>query len=105
LKPASTFSESLTRRVKKQVYELTLHDLCSFPVWEFRLDEFESPHEVVSLKPAMRFLKNLCGLIVALLKAFSSLVRLWVQPRDAARRRLEIERLDRIRHPWKYLGK
>jgi len=35
LKPASTFS----RRVKKQVYELTLHDLCSFPVWEFRLDE------------------------------------------------------------------
>ena len=26
-------------RVRKQVYELTLHDLSLFPVWEFRLDE------------------------------------------------------------------
>jgi hypothetical protein len=26
-------------RVRKQVYELTLHDLSTFPVWEFRLDE------------------------------------------------------------------
>jgi len=26
-------------RVRKQVYELTLHDLRTFPVWEFRLDE------------------------------------------------------------------
>ena len=25
-------------RVRKQVYELTLHDLSTFPVWEFRLD-------------------------------------------------------------------
>ena len=35
---------SLTRgesalRVKRQVYKLTLHDLRTFPVWEFRLDE------------------------------------------------------------------
>src|SRR6267378_2175326 len=26
-------------RVRKQIYELTLHDLSKFPVWEFRLDE------------------------------------------------------------------
>jgi len=25
--------------VRKQVYELTLHDLRTFPIWEFRLDE------------------------------------------------------------------
>jgi len=28
----------LTRNVRKQIYELTLHDLSAFPVWEFRLD-------------------------------------------------------------------
>jgi len=27
------------RRVRKQVYELTLEDLSEFPVWEFRLDD------------------------------------------------------------------
>jgi hypothetical protein len=26
-------------RVRKQVYELTLHDLNTFPIWEFKLDE------------------------------------------------------------------
>ena len=26
-------------RIRKQVYELTLQDLSTFPVWEFRLDE------------------------------------------------------------------
>jgi len=32
-------NESRDLRVRKQVYELTLHDLNTFPIWEFRLDE------------------------------------------------------------------
>jgi hypothetical protein len=57
------------------------------------------------IEPAMLFLKNLCELIVALFTAGSSMVHSWFRPREAARRRVEIERLDRIRHPSKYLGK
>ena len=39
LRPPPTFSKSQARRLRKQVYELTLQDLSTFPVWEFRLDE------------------------------------------------------------------
>jgi hypothetical protein len=39
MKTPLTCGESQGRRVRKQVYELTLHDLSTFPVWEFRLDE------------------------------------------------------------------
>jgi len=38
-KPPPACGGSLGMRVRKQVYELTLHDLSTFPVWEFRLDE------------------------------------------------------------------
>jgi hypothetical protein len=39
LKPLFTFGGRHGLNVRKQVYELTLHDFASFPVWEFRLDE------------------------------------------------------------------
>ena len=39
LKPLFTFAGRHGTNVRKQVYELTLHDLTTFPVWEFRLDE------------------------------------------------------------------
>jgi hypothetical protein len=39
LKPLFTFGGRHGLNVRKQVYELTLHDLATFPVWEFRLDE------------------------------------------------------------------
>ena len=38
MKPSPVCGESRGLRVRKQVYELTLHDLSTFPVWEFRLD-------------------------------------------------------------------
>jgi len=53
----------------------------------------------------MEFLKNVCQLIVAVFKTLQSILHGWLQPREAARRRSEIERLDRIRNPSKYLGK
>jgi hypothetical protein len=53
----------------------------------------------------MRFLRNVWQLLVALVQAGSANVRSWVQPGEESRRRSEIERLDRIRHPSKYLGK
>ena len=39
MKPSPICGGSQGKRVRKQVYELTLHDLSTFPVWEFRLDE------------------------------------------------------------------
>jgi hypothetical protein len=39
LEPLFTFGGRHGMSVRKQVYELTLHDLAAFPVWEFRLDE------------------------------------------------------------------
>lgn len=39
MKPSSTRGGNQGLRVKKQVYELTLHDLNTFPIWEFRLNE------------------------------------------------------------------
>lgn len=37
--PPPTFGGSKGMHVRKQVYELTLQDLSTFPIWEFRLDE------------------------------------------------------------------
>ena len=38
--------------VKRQVYELTLHDLSTFPVWEFRLDEEDgADHNESTVRP------------------------------------------------------
>jgi len=53
----------------------------------------------------MLFLKNLFELIVAIFKTVSSMLYSWLRPQETLRRRVEIERLDRIRHPSKYLGK
>ena len=39
MKPPPACGGSQGLRTRKQVYELTLHDLSTFPVWEFRLDE------------------------------------------------------------------
>jgi hypothetical protein len=39
-------------RVRKQVYELTQHDLSTFPVWEFRLDgEGEEGRDEATVRP------------------------------------------------------
>jgi len=53
----------------------------------------------------MQFLKNLFQLIVTVFKTASATFQSLFYPHEAARRRFEIERLDRIRHPAKYLGK
>ena len=39
MKLSFTGAEIRGLRVKKQVYELNLHDLNTFPIWEFRLDD------------------------------------------------------------------
>ena len=42
--------------VRKQVYELTLHDLTTFPVWEFRLDEAgEEGRDECTVRPYAAF--------------------------------------------------
>jgi len=53
----------------------------------------------------MQFLKNVWQLLAAVAQAGSAKVHSWVHSDEASRRRSEIERLDRIRHPSKYLGK
>jgi hypothetical protein len=53
----------------------------------------------------MLFLKSLFELIVSVFKMGSAILQSLFYPQEAARRRLEMERLDRIRHPSKYLGK
>lgn len=53
----------------------------------------------------MEFLKNRCQLIMAVFKELPAVLCRWLQPRRAARQRFELERLDRIRNPSKYLGK
>jgi hypothetical protein len=39
MKPSSTCGEDQSLRIRRQVYELTLRDLHTFPIWEFRLDD------------------------------------------------------------------
>src|SRR5258705_12290242 len=39
VQPPPDCAERQNLGVRKQVYELTLGDLATFPVWEFRLDE------------------------------------------------------------------
>jgi len=52
LKPLSTFAASQEPGVRKQVYELTLHDLATFPIWEFRLDqEGQDGHDESTVAP------------------------------------------------------
>lgn len=41
--PVSQKSRKL--RIKKQIYELTAHDLEFFPIWEFKLDKTAKGHE------------------------------------------------------------
>src|SRR5712671_4037902 len=50
--PAPTRSESRRLRAGKQVYELTQHDLNTFPVWEFRLEqESEEGQDESTVRP------------------------------------------------------
>jgi len=49
LTPSSAWRQS--RRIRKQVYELTLHDLSTFPVWEFRLDEEGKGQDESTVQP------------------------------------------------------
>jgi hypothetical protein len=52
LKPLFTFAGRHGLNVRKQVYELTLHDLNTFPVWEFRLDrEGEEGRDESTVRP------------------------------------------------------
>jgi hypothetical protein len=39
MKSASVINECLDLQVRRQIYELTPHDLETFPIWEFNLDE------------------------------------------------------------------
>ena len=39
MKSASVANSGLDLRVRRQIYELTPHDLETFPIWEFNLDE------------------------------------------------------------------
>jgi hypothetical protein len=41
----------LGTRVRKQVYELTLDDLGTFPVWEFKLDEEGADQDEATVQP------------------------------------------------------
>jgi hypothetical protein len=51
-KPSSACGESPSPHVSKQVYELTLADLGTFPVWEFRLDqESEADQDESTVRP------------------------------------------------------
>src|SRR5687767_12311022 len=56
-KPMETLRPQFTRReggrlvVRKQVYELTLRDLQTFPVWEFRVDEAEEDQDESTVQP------------------------------------------------------
>ena len=67
--------------------------------------QFGEPKNNEGIGPLTLFLKNLFQLIVSVFKAASAMFQSWLSPQEAARRRFEIERLDRIRHPSKYLGK
>lgn len=49
LNPSSVCRQG--RRVSKQVYELTLHDLGTFPIWEFRLDEEGQDQDESTVQP------------------------------------------------------
>jgi len=52
VQPPSDCAERQNLRVRKQVYELTLGDLSTFPVWEFRLDaEGEEGRDESTVRP------------------------------------------------------
>lgn len=51
---ASVCNETLDMRVRKQIYELTPHDLETFPVWEFNLDETSgSGQDELTVRPCV----------------------------------------------------
>lgn len=51
---ASVCNETLDLRVRKQIYELTLQDLETFPIWEFNLDEtVESSQDELTVRPCI----------------------------------------------------
>jgi hypothetical protein len=51
LKSIFTFEGKHGMNVRKQVYELTLHDLATYPVWEFRLDQEEEGRDESTVRP------------------------------------------------------
>jgi hypothetical protein len=49
---ATVCNETLDLRVRRQIYELTPHDLKTFPIWEFRLDETaEGGQDELTIRP------------------------------------------------------
>ena len=42
-------------KIRKQVYELTLNDLLTFPVWEFALEEGEEGQDEATVRPCEIF--------------------------------------------------
>jgi len=52
MKSAAVAKENLAPRVRKQIYNLTPHDLESFPIWEFKLDETdEGSQDELTVRP------------------------------------------------------
>jgi hypothetical protein len=51
---ASVCNETQDLRVRKQIYELTLQDLETFPIWEFNLDETaEGGQDELTVRPCI----------------------------------------------------
>jgi hypothetical protein len=54
MKSASLCNESLDLQARRQIYELTPHDLKAFPIWEFKLDETaEGGQDELTVRPHM----------------------------------------------------
>jgi hypothetical protein len=52
MKSVPVDNQSLALKVRKQIYELTPHDLETFPIWEFKLDETaEGGRDELSVRP------------------------------------------------------
>ena len=54
MKSASVYDESLDLQARRQIYELTPHDLETFPIWEFKLDETaEGGQDELTVRPCV----------------------------------------------------
>ena len=54
MRSAAVANESLSPRVRRQIYELTPHDLETFPIWEFKLDETpEGGQDELTVRPCI----------------------------------------------------
>lgn len=54
MKSAPVANENLSLRVRRQIYELTPHDLETFPIWEFNLDETpENGQDELTVRPCL----------------------------------------------------